>query len=266
MRRYQLSPEFETYRRTLRCPNGHRHALTFVEGGGPMVQSLRWRDRLMLENPLPRFEEQLASLEVVDRLRRANHDRGGGLAIRAFRRDSSFACATCGDHWPVFAQRDVEVLSHRPTRRSLTDLGVDERRLDQRGAAADSSITLDFAQEWTTRLEVGWERLAATERTSSAGVKGSWGPVDLSAGTRHRVTERLTSTHALTSETRRTARQTIECVLPARTVTVIRLFWKQCWQHFECDLLVPGSEARLSVPYRVAVDVTFDHEIRHLPA
>ena len=27
-RRHQHSEEFEHYRRTLRCPNGHRHALT----------------------------------------------------------------------------------------------------------------------------------------------------------------------------------------------------------------------------------------------
>src|SRR5690348_9757479 len=109
MPRRQRSREFEHYRKTLQCPNGHRHALTFIEGTGDLVENLGMRDRLMLENPLSRFEDRLASIELVGRLRQFNHDRSGGLSIQRFRFDSMFACDTCGDQWPVFVQRELKI-------------------------------------------------------------------------------------------------------------------------------------------------------------
>ena len=118
MLRFQRSKEFEHYRRTLRCPNGHRYALSFIEGTGQPVENLPLRDRLMLENPLPRFDERIASFERIGRLRQANHTRSGGMTIRLFRRDSMFACDTCGDQWPVFTQPELKIVGHRETGRT----------------------------------------------------------------------------------------------------------------------------------------------------
>lgn len=264
MPRRQRSREFEHYRKTLQCPNGHRHALTFIEGTGDMVENLGMRDRLMLENPLSRFEDRLASIELVGRLRQFNHDRSGGLSIQRFRFDSMFACDTCGDQWPVFVQRELKIIDYQKTGLSQTSIGLEKRRLDWTQSSADSTCTLEFKHEWMKRVEVGFESLTSREKTRSAGIKGSYGLLAMNAGIQQRITESLKLTHSVTSQTRKTSRQEVEYVFPAGKVTVIKTYWKQVWQKYECRVRLPDRDKIVSIPYRVAFDVTFDQEVEHI--
>ena len=266
MRRAQHSKEFEHYRRTMRCPNGHRYALSFIEGTGQVVENLRLRDRLILENPLPKLDERIASFERIGRLRQLNHARSGGLSIQRFRRDSMFACGTCGDRWPVFVQPELKVVSYRETGRTVTAMGSEERRLDRTQSSRDSKCTLEFTREWAVRIEVGSERLTSREQSLSATVKGSPGPLEISAGAQERIIESLKSTHSVTSETRRTTTQRVEEELPAGKVTVITTFWKQVWQEYVCDVRLPDRDGIVRIPYRIADEVIFDHVAEQLDA
>jgi hypothetical protein len=264
MPRRQRSREFEHYRRTLQCPNGHRHALTFIEGTGEVVENLGVRDRLMLENPLSKFEDRVASIELVGRLRQFNHDRSGGLSIQRFRFDSMFACDSCGDQWPVFVQRELKIIDYQKAGLSQTSIGLDERRLDWTQSRTDSKYTLEFTHEWVKRVEVGFEALTSHEKTRSAGIKGSYSPLAINADIQHRITESLKFAHSVTSQTRKTSRQEVEYVFPAGKVTVIKTFWKQVWQEYECHVRLPDRDKILSIPYRVAFDVTFDQKVEHI--
>jgi len=267
MHRLQRSKEFEHYRRTLRCPNGHRYALSFIEGTGQVVENLRLRDRLILENPLPKLDERIASFERIGRLRQLNHARSGGLSIQRFRLDSMFACATCGDRWPVFVQRELKIVGHRETDRTTeTPIRSEERRLDHSQSSRDSKCTLEFTQEWVQRIDVSLEQLTSHEQSLSAAVKGSHAPFEISAGVQERITESLKVAHSVTSETRKTTTQTVEYVLPAGKVTVITTFWKQLWQEYEFGVRLSGNDDIAWIPYRVAADVTFDQSVQHLHA
>jgi hypothetical protein len=235
MRRFQRSEEFEHYRRTMRCPNGDRYELTFIEGTGQVVENLPLRDRLMLENPLPKFDERIASLERIGRLRQLNHARSGGLSIQRFRLDSMFACATCGDRWPVFVQPELKIVGQRETGRTIeTLIRSEKRRLDQTQSSTDSTFTLESTQEWVERIEVGLEQLTSREQSLSANAKGSHGPLEISAGVQERITENHKLTHSVMSQARRTTTQTRTYELPAGKVTVITIFWKQVWHEYVC--------------------------------
>ena len=221
----------------------------------------------MLENPLPKFDDRIASFERIGRLRQLNHARSGGLSIQRFRLDSMFACATCGDRWPVFVQPQLKIVRHRETGRTTeTAIRSEERRLDQTQSSTDSKCTLEFTQEWVERIEVGLERLTSHEHSLSAAVKGSHAPLEISAGVQERITENLKLAHSVTSQTRRTTTQTVEYVLPAGKVTVITTFWKQLWQEYVCGVRLSGNDEIAWIPYRVAADVTFDQSVQHIHA
>lgn len=264
MRRHQRSPEFEHYRRTLQCPNGHRHALTYLEGSGQVVENLTLRDRLTLENPFPWLNGR-TPVELFGRLRQMNHDRSGGLSIIRFRADSSFTCCVCGGQWPVFVQQELKIVDHRETGLlSQTPIGSQERRLDHTHSLENSKMKLTFKRKWTERVEVGFERVKMREVTRFAGMKGSYGPLSASAEIKQRITDNLKETHSVVSETEKTTVHEREYELPAGQVTVITIHWKQVWRECECHVRFPGNEEIARIPYRVADDVVFDEEVKHL--
>jgi hypothetical protein len=263
-RRQQHSKEFEHYRRTLRCPNGHRHALTFVEGAGDVVGNLPLRDRLILENPFPQLDDQVAALPRLGRLRQRNHDRSGGLVIERFRLDSIFSCATCGDQWPVFAQPGLRIIGDQETGLRETPIGTEELRIDRTQDSTDLTLALEFRHEWVRRIEIGSERLTSAETTRSAGIKGTYGPAELSAGLHQRITEGLKASHNFTAQATKTTTVTIPHELPAGKITVITTHWKQVWQEHECRVRLPGGGKTVQIPYRIAFDVTFSQRAEHL--
>ncbi|HEV8222344.1 MAG TPA: hypothetical protein VGQ05_18900 [Streptosporangiaceae bacterium] len=263
-RRQQHSAEFEHYRRTLQCPSGHRHALTFIEGAGDVVGNLPLRDRLILENPFPQLDDRVAALPRLGRLRQRNHDRSGGLVIERFRLDSMFSCATCRDQWPVFTQPGLRIIGDRETGLRETPIGTQELRVDRRQDSTDVTLALEFRHEWVRRLEVGFERVTSAETTRSAGVKAAYGPAQLSAGLQHRITEGLKATYSFSTQATKTTTVTIPHELPARKITVITTHWKQVWQEHECQVRLPGDGETVRLPYRIAFDVTFDQRAEHL--
>lgn len=264
MRRRQRSPEFEHYRRTLQCPNGHRHALTYLEGDGDVVENLSLRDRFTLEDPFPKLGGRVSSIELFGRLRQLNHDRSGGLSISRFRADSSFTCDVCGRQWPVFVQQELEIIDHRETGLSQSPIGSEERRLDHTRSLNNSKMKLTFTRRWTERVEVTFEQATTTEKLRFAGIKGSFGPFSASAGTKQRITDNLKAVHSVMSETEKTATQEIEYELPAGKVTVITIHWKQVWRECECRVRLPDSGEIARIPYRVTDDVIFDNEFKQL--
>lgn len=257
MTRRQFSSEFTNYRRTLRCPQGHRHSLTFVEGTGQRVQDMPLRDRLMLENPRVNLESTSHALQFIGRLRQANHDRMGGMSIHQFRVDSAFTCDLCGQRWSVFEQPHVQVVSDRPTGRTQTQLGSDLRELDTAGATDHSKVVLTFSCEWMERIEVRWERLSSRESGLSASVKTGHGPFEVGAGAQTKVSESLSASHLKSSETKRVLVQSVELSLPPGRINRVRITWKQVWQEYECTLRITGV-GLATLPYRVAVEPSFD--------
>ena len=265
-RRHQHSEEFEHYRRTLRCPNGHRHALTFVEGTGEVAGNLPLRDRLILENPFPPFDARVAALPRLGRLRQRNHDRSGGLIIQRFRLDSMFACATCGDQWPVFVRPGLRIIGDRETGLRETPIGTEELRVDRSQDSTDLTLALQFRHEWVRRIEIGFERVSSAETTRSVRIKGAWGPAGISAGLQQRITEGLRAAHHFAAQTTKTTTVTIPHELPAGKITVITTHWKQVWQEHECQVRLPGDSETVRLPYRIAFDVTFSQRAEHLQA
>jgi len=263
-RRHQHSEEFEHYRRTLRCPREHRHALSFIEGAGGVIGNLPLRDRLILENPFPQLDDRMGALPRLGRLRQRNHDRSGGLVIQRFRMDSAFSCATCGDQWPVFVQPELTIVGDRATGLCETPIGTEELRVDRRQDSTDQTLGLEFKHEWTRRIEIGFERVTSAELTLSAGVKGTWGPAGISAGLQQRITERLRTTCNFTTQATKTTRVTIPHELPAGKITVITTHWKQVWQEHECRVRLPGDGQTVRLPYRITWDVTLDQRAEHL--
>jgi hypothetical protein len=114
------------------------------------------------------------------------------------------------------------------------------------------------------RLEIGFERVTSAETTRSAGVRGSYGPGQISASLQHRITESLKETYRFSTQSTKTTTMRIPHELPAGKVTVITTHWKQVWQEHECQVRLPGDGETVRIPYRLAFDVTLDQRAEHL--
>jgi hypothetical protein len=262
MSKPRRSPEFDNYCRTLRCPVGHRH-MRFVEGSGEIVSDLNLKDRILLENPFTRHEQQIdKAMGVLRRLRQFNHNLHRAVAIERFRDDSAIECAECACRWPVFLPQYRHVEFLRPvgeTHRIMTALGTDVRMIGHPEWITETSITTEFEKKWTQRLEVAWERGSVTEASSSVDVSGSIGGVELTTGTRQRIEETLKSHWSLVSEEQRTSKQSVSTVIPAGVIAKIFFTWKQVWEETRCEVAI--DDEKLTLPYRVAVDTAFDCRI-----
>jgi hypothetical protein len=249
------TPEFETYRRTLRCPNGHRDTLRFIEGSGEIVTDLRLRDRLLLEVPTAKHEPQVAS-RIIRQLRIVNHRAFGAVPIEHLRVDSEIECAACATRWPVFFPPSFDLMEGE-TRRLHTLLGSDERIVDNRTWPTQAELSLEFERSWTRRLEVEWEHGTINGQVRSTSLGTSIYGFGLNAGIQRRVETTLKSRLSLTSEVRETSKHSIRVSIPPRMIAKVVGTWKQVWEETDNFLsLDDGTE--IVVPYRVAVDVLLD--------
>jgi len=204
-------------------------------------------------------------MRTLDKFRKWNDKAAGAVSIERFRLDSAIECMECGGQWPVFF-RQVEVIESRAPHLLTTPLGTEPKLLNNRHGNAEAKMVAVFEQSWTERLEVSWKRASLRESSTSVGAKTSANGVGLNVGMQRRVQETFESISGVASETRRTRSETIEVTVPAHTEKQILAHWKQLWQEVECDLrFTDEDEGRIwSIPYRVAVSLVFDHEIRDL--
>jgi hypothetical protein len=262
MNRYQRSRAFEHYRKTLRCPNGHRYALSFSEGEGEVVRRLGLRDRLMLENPLSRPERDAEPVAALESLRRSNHERHGALVIKQFRVDSHFACGTCGGQWPVFERGEARVLNIRERDRFETPLTPEVIRHDQTAATTDAVWEVELSRGWNMRIDVDWEHAQTSQTTAKVGAKAKVLGVGLGADVQRQVTDSLKQRSSVSLEVQESRRYKTEYILPAGVITHIVIFWKQVWQRYEFSVRLPDGLI-VETTYSLPVDVRYDHEVRH---
>lgn len=265
MERPKRSAEFDHYCRTLRCPRDHKRTMRFLEGSGEVVTDLEFRDRRLLDFPMSRHEEKLRSITWLERLTRANQELVGAVSIPRFRLDSMIECSACGERWPVFYRRpvDVQIIREVSRRRFMTDLGTVEQTVDNSQGLVENKQTLGFEREWTHRMQWSWDRASAISATATVSAKATVHGVGVSADAQRRIEESVKSQLAFSSETKKTTRQTIDVVVPPRTVARVVLTWRQVWEEVECDVRWGADGTVVRVPYQLAIDVIVDHAVRH---
>ncbi|MFI1105168.1 hypothetical protein [Streptomyces melanogenes] len=261
------SEEFQHYCKTLSCPKGHHHSVTFIEGTGEVVTNLRFRDRLRLDHPFPGSERSLESVQLLKRLREKNHEAFGGTSIGRFRADSQIECVICAERWPVFQSRATkfDIVDVRTVRSFTTPLASETSRLDNSLGSEVARMSAPFELTWTERIEVDWEHVVTAGTTTAVGLKAPFGPGQITARSERRLEESLKERFALTSEKQQRSGKTIEATVPPGAVLLVTLEWKQVWNEIEYKVRLDADASRtLLIPARHAITVSVDmvtHEV-----
>jgi hypothetical protein len=259
------TPEFHQFCRTLKCPNGHKRSVRFIEGAGDVLRDLSMRDRVLLENPTTRLESHSDSMRRIGWLRAMNHDLFGGVAIERFRTDSEIECALCSMRWLAFVQEGSQyqiIAEHGLPRRVTTPIGTDTRRLDRRGSIVDSTATIHLEQTWIERLECVWERTTNRSHSIKASAKGNVGAASLSSEVQSGIQRSLRQTLTRSTEVQHKFSQSIDVPIPAGRLAIVDITWKQVWEESDCEVRL-GENQSVIVSFRRAVDLMFDDAVRH---
>jgi hypothetical protein len=257
--------EFNDFCRTLECPNGHKHSVKFIEGVGDTLEDLSIRDRMLLENPTARLEPHWNSMRRISWLRTITHDLFGGIPIKTFRTDSGIECAVCNMRWFAFVQKNSEyqiIAEHGPPRRVTTPLGNDTKTFDRRHSIVDTTVTIHLEQTWTVRSEFVWERTTKRSQSFKVAAAGGLESINLSSEVQRSVERSLRLSLTSSTEVQHKFAQSIDVPIPAGSVAIVVISWKQVWEEWDCEVLF-GESQEIIVPIRRAVDLSFDDAVRH---
>jgi hypothetical protein len=173
--------------------------------------------------------------------------------------DAYAACPRCGHRWPVFgggtapepaAPAGPAPFELHETMRTEEPLGEERRQIDNSQSSVECERRFRVAKEWTRRVVVDREK--ASTRRGEAGLALD-GLIKVGGALERELRDR----YSVTDEARHLYEEEIALKVGARTRVVVLLAWKRIWQHGEAVALAPDG-ARVTVPYRVAVGVTFD--------
>jgi hypothetical protein len=212
-----------------------------------------------MEHPIPRLAPEMQRWQFLERLKAANHEALGGIAVQRFRADSRIACPECRCEWLVFRQPEPHLIRQTEPVRITTEMGSDIREFDSRVSESASTISLKFEMEWSQQLVVQWDRSTTHSKGSSAGLEAPYLGNTINASVQNRFEQTLKTSTAATLETRKMSEATVTLTLKARKMTTLIVNWKQVWEEVVCDFQL--SDDVISVPYRRATDVIFDHSI-----
>jgi hypothetical protein len=256
------SPEWKKLIESGRCPNGDRGRMSFVEGFGTRAR-LSPGERITY-SALLRLAISVYAPWTIARVARAPD-------VTHLRRDSAFQCGQCDGRWPVFADAEqgtaeavsmadpgsgqVVILGQVEARRTVTSLGDTDYVKDNRSSSIPMPAAIKISRRWQQRIEVD---SANTQSRSTAGRAGL--AISLAGLEVERTIERsLRDSLSLSAETEQIVEQTLEVTVPPGARLTVRLHWKQIWQEGDVRVrLADGTVAE--IPYRAAVEVTFDQE------
>lgn len=263
MQKLRRSPGFRHYQKTLQCPNGHRRALNFNEGEGEVVTHLSLRERLLLEHPATDLGSRVDSIRSLNWLREKNHDLHGALRIERFRIDSAIECLVCHESWPVFLRR-FEILHEHPARWLTTPLGTDVERMDNSRSTTETTMANVFKRKQSWQVEVSWREMRRVTSTGTISVKAPIGPVGLGAQLTAGVEKAITEGHRSVAEESIEFEKAVTHVVPAGTIALVTVEWRQKWHEIEYDVRLDGDSV-VRIPVRIADELVADHTFEHLP-
>jgi hypothetical protein len=117
------------------------------------------------------------------------------------------------------------------------------------------STSIKVARRWQQRLEVDSEATRSRSTAGKAGLAVSLARLEIERA----IEQSLRSSLSLAAEIEQILEQTLEVTVPPGARLTVRLHWKQIWQEGDVRVrLADGTVAE--IPYRVAVEVTFDQE------
>jgi hypothetical protein len=166
-------------------------------------------------------------------------------------------CPSCGDSWAVWetgaVQGDWRCDSVEDTNRSTEIIGEEEPRKVTNGLSRESPRSFKFTQQWTSTLTLETTKAASSsvnakvpnfEQSASSSIQNRYG---ITIGESHSTEEEFT------------------IVIPAKSAVTVKLIWKRVWQHGIAHMAHPSGVTK-DIPFRVAVDLTFDQDLRETAA
>ncbi|WKJ91360.1 hypothetical protein QZJ86_04315 [Methylomonas montana] len=170
---------------------------------------------------------------------------------------SSFKCLKCGFEWKqrttspsVAAISNFRVVRFNETDRSQESLGDESRVIDNSRSPAAMTRKFIISREWSKNYIIEYEKADSKKRELSLGISEV---VSVKAITE----EALREQYSVSEGTKETATEEVEITVPAHTKLGIIFQWKKIWQNGLITLVSENSQ-ELTVPYRIAVSITFD--------
>ena len=221
---FGLSPEHSRYALTCHCPNG---------------------DLL------------IGSLVLKD-----SSGRPLSLLTGYWRMDRSAvaSCPKCGVSWPVFGRGGTSqpaaeatgwsVAEVTETERYEQPIGDDSQVVDAGSSSSAITQTMTFSRQWTQTITLD------SEKSETYNVGGSLSVADL-ASLEASAEKAIKTSRGLSQESSQTTTREVQVTVNAGKKMHVLLHWKKIWQAGVVELTGP-NDAKVSMPYAVAVDVTFD--------
>jgi DNA-directed RNA polymerase subunit RPC12/RpoP len=161
-------------------------------------------------------------------------------------------CPNCGYRWIIKpSPRTTEVLDIVETGRSEELIGEDRRVIDNSGSSTQVKRNFTISREWSKSFSLDLERATSDGSEMTIGSKDA-AVLKLSSE------ERLRRTYSVSQGAKETVTEEVSCQVPPRTMTTVVVRWKRIWQHGLVHILQGG--VKLHIPFRVAVDLTFDQQ------
>jgi hypothetical protein len=185
-----------------------------------------------------------------------------GLMTGYWRLDKSAvaSCPKCGVSWPVFGKGGVTTPKPEPTPWSVTEvteteryeqpIGDDRQTVDAGQSSSEITQTMTFSRQWTQTITID------SEKSETWNVGGSLSVADL-AKLQASAENAIKTSRGLSQESSQTTTREVQVTVKAGKRMQVLLHWKKIWQAGVVELAGP-KDARVAMPYAVAVDVTFD--------
>lgn len=165
-------------------------------------------------------------------------------------------CPKCRQRWPVFdtyqpsVSNQLHIVSIVETSISEEFIGEEQKLIDNSNSATSLTRRIAVNREWSQSYTVEYEKTQTIGGEFNIGIDKATS-IKLAAG------EALRAKYSVSEETRRTRTDEIVLNVPSQTKLRVFIHWKRLWQHGLVKLR-DEKNREFEVPFKVAVDVTFD--------
>lgn len=175
------------------------------------------------------------------------------------RHDTLVQCPKCLGTWNMWRQVQSSEQASPWTLQAMVEterfeepLGDDERVIDASRTKTAITRNLTFTKEWSRSLTLEMEKSITNTLGTSLGLDAVSIHTSAEEAVRHKYGISSTDREAHTEE--------VTIVTPGGTRQRVVLEWKRVWQRGIVKI-VGGSGQMVSIPYSVAVGVTFDQKV-----
>lgn len=170
---------------------------------------------------------------------------------------SYFKCLKCGYEWnqrntnnPVVVAPKLRVVGFFETDRTQESLGDESRVIDNYRSPSAMTRKFTISREWNKGYVIEYEKSDANKHEIAIGASEA---VNIKAVTENALREQ----YSVSEGRKESASEEVEITVPANTKLCIIFQWKRIWQNGVIKL-TDEKEQEFTVPYRIAVGITFD--------